>query len=72
MGAVRRARHAGSWYEDDEQTLNEQLDGWLAEVDLEKVPSPITSVIEVELPGWNGPRDSLSMPIPSCKAVIAP
>ncbi|KAG8728860.1 hypothetical protein FRC12_021433, partial [Ceratobasidium sp. 428] len=28
--SIRRATHAGSWYTDDSDTLDSELDGWLA------------------------------------------
>ncbi len=34
----RQAAHAGSWYTDKKQTLDHQLDAWLAEAGVEAVP----------------------------------
>ncbi|KMZ75764.1 Protein MEMO1 [Zostera marina] len=36
MERVRRASHAGSWYTDNAQNLEEQLDGWLRDARLTK------------------------------------
>ncbi|UZJ55935.1 hypothetical protein CBS101457_005255 [Exobasidium rhododendri] len=69
---VRRARHAGSWYEDDEKLLDKQLQGWLNEVRSSQIPTLPSSVIQVGLPGWSPSGEALSLPIDSCKAIIAP
>lgn len=74
MVIVRRAEHAGSWYEDRESVLNEQLESWLSAVDPNQIPKPPSSVIEVAQPGYTaGPSsDNLRLPVAGCKAIIAP
>lgn len=82
--ARRQASHAGSWYEARAQILDTQLEGWLASVQPDTVPEPPVSVIDV-VDGHNVPSrrtgsggshapppPSLQMPVPGCKAVIAP
>lgn len=60
--SVRRATHAGSWYEDDTDTLDAQLDGWLRLVQdgaLEGFNPPITGCKAVIAPhagySYSGP-----------------
>ena len=72
MKAIRRATHAGSWYEDEQARLDAQLQGWLDSVDGSAVPSPPASVVDVGLPGWSTSSDTLAMPVTGCKAVISP
>jgi len=55
--AIRAATHAGSWYSDDAQTLNDQLSVWLT-----KVPS--ASILE--------DGTLFEPPMQTCKAIIAP
>lgn len=73
MNKVRRATHAGSWYERDPKKLDEQLSAWLKAVNVKKIPRPPLSVIEVDEPGWKDvSKDTLTLPIAGCKAIIAP
>ena len=44
--ATRQASHAGSWYTQQETTLSQQLDDWLA-----KVPETIQDVGSIPRPG---------------------
>ncbi|KAF8922499.1 MEMO1 family [Mucidula mucida] len=56
---VRSASHAGSWYTDDESTLNNELNGWLSAVDGTEDPYPIQGCKAVIAPhagySYSGP-----------------
>ncbi|PWN37028.1 UPF0103-domain-containing protein [Meira miltonrushii] len=73
--SYRQATHAGSWYEDDEETLNQQLTNWLSIAKPEQLPKPPHSVIEVDVAGISSKlqyENNIPIPVPGLKAVIAP
>jgi predicted class III extradiol MEMO1 family dioxygenase len=72
MKVIRRATHAGSWYEDDEEVLGNQLQKWLDDVDSSQIPNSPTSVIQVGLIESIHSSEPLSLPVAKCKAIIAP
>lgn len=72
MSSIRKATHAGSWYEDDAKKLDGQLQTWLDAVD-SRLPVPPASVIQV---GLRSEKDyhteDITLPVPNLKAIIAP
>ncbi|KAJ2161084.1 hypothetical protein GGF46_001755 [Coemansia sp. RSA 552] len=56
---VRQASHAGSWYTDDGEQLDQELQGWL-----DSVPQEVS---EVEPAG-----DSCTLPVKGARAIIGP
>jgi hypothetical protein len=67
----RRATHAGSWYELGLEKLEGQLDTWLSKVDVEQIPAPPSSVIDVD-GGHFQAEQTWNLPIDGLKAIIAP
>ncbi|KAL9932105.1 hypothetical protein V8E36_009166 [Tilletia maclaganii] len=66
---VRSASHAGSWYTNDGDKLNTQLEGWLQDVKTEQIPAPdAVHVVGTAAAGGGG----LSLPIQGCRAIIGP
>ena len=41
---IRYASHAGSWYEDDENALDDQLSGWIREANQDTNSNPVRPV----------------------------
>jgi predicted class III extradiol MEMO1 family dioxygenase len=74
MVIIRRAEHAGSWYEDRESVLIRQLEDWLNAVNPSEILDPPASVIQVgQLGNTSGQSgDALTLPVAGCKAIIAP
>lgn len=73
--SYREATHAGSWYEDDEETLDQQLSSWLTIAKPERLPKPPHSVVEVDVADSSSKaqyEDNIPIPIPGLKAIIAP
>ncbi|KAE8226275.1 hypothetical protein CF319_g1109 [Tilletia indica] len=66
---VRSASHAGSWYTNNGAALNRSLDGWLSAVNGAEVPEPSSVHVEGASAGQDG---GVGMPVPGCRAVIAP
>lgn len=58
----REATHAGAWYTDDRKELDEQLDGWLADVP-DQIPG-IATASKTEPP--------VSYPVDGARVIIAP
>lgn len=58
----REATHAGTWYTDERKELDEQLDGWLAQVP-DQVPG-IATKSKTEAP--------VSYPVDGARVIIAP
>ncbi|KAJ2204909.1 hypothetical protein IW143_005436, partial [Coemansia sp. RSA 520] len=56
---VRQATHAGSWYTDDREQLDYELQQWL-----DNVPEQVTEVIPV--------GDSCPVPVKGIRAIIGP
>lgn len=65
-GSIRKASHSGSWYTDDREELDESLSEWLSDVKPNSLPQPL-SVCEIK-----PPSESLTLPIPHCRAIIGP
>lgn len=72
--SVREATHAGSWYENQRNKLDEQLSSWLDAVSEGAIPEPPRSVVDVhEIQSKsNDTRALLPLPVPGCKAIISP
>ncbi|KDN41163.1 UPF0103-domain-containing protein [Tilletiaria anomala UBC 951] len=70
--SCRAASHAGSWYTDDGKVLDRSLTQWLSAVD----PTGIASAAEVVYPSSLSSAvvqaSCLTLPIRSCRAVVAP
>lgn len=74
---VRSATHAGTWYEDDEETLTKQLGEWLDAVDPSQIPNPPLSVIDVGIAAQSlttaaSSAQPVRFPVKGLKAIIAP
>lgn len=74
--SFREATHAGSWYEDEGDTLDEQLTEWLSKAKPERLPKPPHSVVETDLAGFSSSiqyeEENVQIPIAGLKAIIAP
>ncbi|MCO5565805.1 hypothetical protein L7F22_019480 [Adiantum nelumboides] len=73
--SYREPSHAGSWYEDDEERLDQQLTNWLSIAKPERLPKPPHSVIEVDVTGLSSKvqyDENIQIPVPGLKAIIAP
>lgn len=58
----REATHAGTWYTDDGKELDEQLDGWLADV-----PNQISGIATT-----SKTEPPVSYPVDGARVIIAP
>ncbi|KAJ2005856.1 hypothetical protein GGI04_002074, partial [Coemansia thaxteri] len=70
--SVRRASHAGSWYTDDGEQLDRQLQGWL-----DAVPAAVKEIPEAAPGGREGSKEEeeeeeARLPLRGVRAIIGP